>query len=167
MRFRIRAKRKIILFAIVFISLNSFSQATNTKDTIISISYSSFGKASTFNMKIDSREIAYEETYRRSEETKKFCKTITARSWKKIIKCISEINLKKLNSIKSPTNDREVDGALYAQLSIHTSAADYKTLDFDEGAPMKEIKGLFLEIDKIIARKLVDDKYAERIRAKN
>jgi hypothetical protein len=152
----------LFFFLIIFSSVAQDTQKQKSSDSLIAITYSSFGMLGEFTLKLDQKDIFYAQTSRRpgnSEAIKKFSGKMSAYDWNELIYRVSQINLDSLSKLTSPTFDRASDGALYAKLRISTKSGSYLTQDFDEGIPMKEIWWLLFQIDQIINRHLINFKY--------
>lgn len=71
-----------------------------------------------------------------------------------LLSAVNKINLNTIQDLKSPTNKRQYDGALIANLVILKDGNTYRSAGFDHGEPPAEIKSV---VDKIVA--LSDLKY--------
>lgn len=71
-----------------------------------------------------------------------------------LLSALNKINLNTIQDLKSPTNKRQYDGALIANLVITKDGKTYQSAGFDHGEPPAEIKPV---VDKIVA--LSDLKY--------
>ncbi len=149
---------------LIFTSVAQNLQTQKKSDSLLSITYTSFGMSGNFTLKLDSKNIFYTETSRingNGEVIKKFNGNMSPNNWKELIYYVSLIHLDSLNKLVSPTFSRASDGALYASLIIAFSNKNYQTKDFDEGRPMKELWLLLLQIDQMINKHLIDFKYSD------
>jgi hypothetical protein len=71
---------------------------------------------------------------------------ITTAQWKALTILVQEINLKSINSLEAPTNDRFRDAAMAAELKIVYDTNIYVSSQFDHGNPPKELSNLVKEI---------------------
>ena len=74
--------------------------------------------------------------------------TISDNDWKEMIGYFEKIDLKKLPTLKDPTQKRFYDGAAIAHLKIRYQDKNYETTDFDHGFPPAEIEKL---VNKIVS----------------
>ena len=72
---------------------------------------------------------------------------ISDADWNQLMGFYKRVNLKKLASLKAPTEKRFYDGAAIAGLKIINKVNTYETTNFDHGFPPAEIKKL---VDKIV-----------------
>jgi hypothetical protein len=151
-----------IVFAFFFLLITFSSEAQHTQkrnDSLVSITYSSFGMLGEFTLSLDRKNIFYAETSRKQEVTKKFSGKMSTYDWNELQDRVSRVNLDSLSKLVSPSFGRSSDAGLYAKLKITTSDSSYLTQDFDEGRPMKEIWSILFKIDQMINRHLIDFKY--------
>ena len=73
---------------------------------------------------------------------------ISDSDWKEIIGYFEKIDLKKLPTLKDPTQKRFYDGAAIANLKIHYQDKNYETTSFDHGFPPAEIEKL---VNKLVS----------------
>ncbi|MCF6129840.1 hypothetical protein L1S35_09150 [Flavobacterium sp. AS60] len=74
--------------------------------------------------------------------------TISDKDWKEIIGYFEKIDLKKVPTLKDPTQKRFYDGAAIANLKIRYQDKNYETNEFDHGFPPVEIQKL---VNKIVS----------------
>lgn len=72
------------------------------------------------------------------EETAKY--RTSGKLWKALQINAVDIDLNKISSLKSPTNKRDIDAAMFAKLIIVTKGSTYTSSSFDNGHPPKMIK---------------------------
>lgn len=80
-------------------------------------------------------------------------KSISSESWKIISDKIAQINLKKIESYKSPTTKRYSDAALASVITIETDGKTYNSSDFDSGNPPQQLADLYHEIKNTVGNK--------------
>ncbi|GGX20034.1 DUF4377 domain-containing protein [Aquimarina muelleri] len=115
----------------------------NFPDTVIHIEYESLSRASFLQIKINKDLI--ERTTDRN--LKKFSsKECSKEDWKSILSLLKNIDFKKIDILKSPTEKRLFDGAPHAQLKITISSQTYTSSGFDHGNPPQEIEPLITAI---------------------
>ena len=66
--------------------------------------------------------------------------------WHTLNSLLETINLEQLPNLESPSDNRFVDRAAIANLTIHFKGETYKTEGFDDGNPPREIAELVKEI---------------------
>ena len=82
-------------------------------------------------------------TYLNYEKNKFTDLNINPQQWQKCLSLADEINLNKLNEIKSTSNDRYSDKVHYGKLIIQSNEKQFNSIiDFDHGNPPKEIARL-------------------------
>ena len=79
--------------------------------------------------------------------------TISDKDWKEMIGYFEKIDLKKLPTLKDPTQKRFYDGAAIAHLKIRYQDKNYETTDFDHGFPPAEIEKLVKKIVSLAKEK--------------
>ena len=62
--------------------------------------------------------------------------------WDMVLKMVTDINLKNINTLEPPSKAHQYDGAALAGLTITKDGETYTTPAFDAGNPNKEIKAL-------------------------
>jgi hypothetical protein len=67
---------------------------------------------------------------------------ISDKDWNEIIGYFQKIDLKKIETLKDPTQKRFYDGAAIANLKIRYQDKNYETTDFDHEFPPLEIEKL-------------------------
>ncbi len=75
--------------------------------------------------------------------------TISRQQWNELVNAIKQLNLKTIHKLKSPTSQRDVDGALHCRIMIRTKKKEYLSSYFDSGHPMKQLKKLYEKIEAI------------------
>lgn len=73
---------------------------------------------------------------------------ISDKDWKEIISYFHKIDLKKVPTLKDPTQKRFYDGAAIANLKVRYQDKNYETTDFDHEFPPAEIEKL---VNKIVS----------------
>lgn len=142
---------KIFLLTLFVLGVyKSEAQKEEIIDSLVSISYSASGMISRFNLFITENKIVYEIQNSRQEVDVTYERRRNEYNWLSAVEIVSQINLDSLNKIKSTTDYRSVDGAMYSILTIVTKSNTYKTKSFDNGFPMKEILPLIAWIDDLI-----------------
>jgi len=79
---------------------------------------------------------------------------ISKADWSSLVSSLDKVNINTIQDLKSPTNKRQYDGALMANLVITKDGKTYQSAGFDHGEPPAEIGPI---VNKIIA--LSDLKY--------
>lgn len=154
--------KTILSFCLIVISINAFGQTKPYRDSIVSISYYSYGMTGYFSLQIDSARCTYEEVFQLSgieEKVKSFIARTSAYEWSNFTSSIKNIDMNKLSELEAPTINRHTDRALYARLTIKTIGGTFQTQNFDERRPMKEIWSLLYQINNFINRPLIDCDY--------
>ena len=67
---------------------------------------------------------------------------------KSIKDVLSEIKLAEIKDLEAPSNKRFSDGALSASFTIKKDTVSYMSSDFDHGNPPKELKVLYILLEK-------------------
>ena len=131
--------KQLIAFLVFIIHFsNVFAQ-----ERIVEISFGSGGRGfhesiiirpdSTFVTK-DSRDDKLNIKFSTSKET-----------WERLIQSVSQYSLKDLENLRSPTDDRAYDGALFSGITISTNLKKFDCGQFDDYHPNEKLKSL-LEI---------------------
>ena len=68
--------------------------------------------------------------------------------WNQLVAAFSSLELEKLSTYKAPSEKRFYDGAAIAKLKVTYEGKVYESVDFDHGAPPKEIEKL---VNKVVA----------------
>lgn len=129
---------KIVCVLLFFLLINSCN--SQNKADIITISYKAITRGGSIEINATSELITYKDL-----ENKKQLKP-TSGDWKNLINLIEEINLSEMENFNPPSEDRYVDAALQATISITVSETTYNSQTFDHGNPPKELKEI---IDKL------------------
>ena len=61
---------------------------------------------------------------------------------------VSKIKLSEIANLTAPSNKRFSDGALAASFTINKNNTSYSSIEFDHGNPPKELKDLYLLLEK-------------------
>ena len=125
-------------------SLTLYSQDKKDKQELVSIECFCFGDGylSTITIKKGFAEL----TINRKEKKWAY---ITSDIWNFFKDSIQLLNLSTIDTIKSPTSARELDGASYCKIIIQTRQKKYETQYFDGGKPMILFQSIYKKIDLI------------------
>jgi len=69
--------------------------------------------------------------------------------WKALQDASKNIELNQINTLDSPTNKRQFDGAMFAKLIISTNDSTYTSAGFDHGHPPAMIKAVVDSLVKL------------------
>jgi hypothetical protein len=70
--------------------------------------------------------------------------------WKALQKGSKTIKLSEINKLESPTNRRQFDGAMFANLIVLTKDSTYKSASFDHGQPPLMLKTVVDSLVKLM-----------------
>jgi len=130
-------KTSFLAFIILLFSANDCSNHEN--QNINSISYETFTRGSSTVYKISNSILKITSTgVNKAESSKQLC----SEEWTMLVQKLEEVEVSKINQLKTPTDKRASDAALHAILSIRKNDTIYKTNSFDHGNPPKEVKPL-------------------------
>ena len=128
---------------ITFLLLNILFSNVFAQERIVKISFGSGGRG--FHESIIIRP---DSTYvtKDSRDDKVNIKFLTSKeTWERLIQSISQYSLKDLENLRSPTDDRAYDGALFSGITISTNLNKFNCGQFDDYHPNEKLKPL-LEI---------------------
>jgi len=130
-----------LLNCLLFVVILSSCEAQTNLDNM-TITYEAKTRGSSIEIKATSAQISYKDN-----TTTKEIKSSTE-FWNDVISITKEINISEIESFIPPSDNRTVDAALLATLSIATDSKIYTSQTFDHGNPPKELKPL---IDKLFS----------------
>ncbi len=137
------ARMKIVCFLFLFTFIGS-CHSQNEDDTI-SIKYEAITRGSSIEINATSKLIIYKDL----ENIKQLKPALN--DWNALISLIKEIKLSEMESFISPSEDRFVDAALQAKLSITVNENSYGSKTFDHGNPPKKIKKIIDKLFELIS----------------
>ncbi|NER13152.1 hypothetical protein GWK08_06860 [Leptobacterium flavescens] len=135
---------KYFLTLALLLNFNCFKAAQNQFQDM-QITYNAATRGFYFNVELNSKEIKVSED--RSNNDVKIA-TITSEQWKEISSLIGNIDVGRMHELKAPSENRNVDGAAFAALSIENYKGLSNEASFDHGNPPPQIKQL---IDRILS----------------
>lgn len=127
----------LIIFSVIFSSCGAQTNFEN-----MTITYEAATRGSSISLIATSTKINYKDFEAHKEIV------LTTGFWNEIIEISKKINLSNIHNFSPPTDNRTVDAALHATLSIHIDHTIYKSQTFDHGNPPKELKPL---VDKLFS----------------
>ena len=136
---------KLLKFIFSIVILSSCNAQTNLEE--LTITYEAATRGSLINLVATSTKINYTDF-----ETKKEI-VVTSNFWNEISKITNKITLSNMSYFTPPSDDRTVDSALHATLSIRIDNKTYKSQTFDHGNPPKELKPLIDKLFSILNKK--------------
>lgn len=134
-----------VAYLLIFCVLNMVTcrDVKQEQDSIVSISYESGTRMSTFNFTIDAKNISITkkgfDAYKKEQDT-------PADVWEHFQELISKIDLESIESLKMPSSLHASDQAAYGQLVIKTESQVYTSPMFDDNNPPSDLKTLIEEI---------------------
>ena len=131
-----------IFFALLFVYKSCNPTAQDSQD-LISIHYQSYTKASVFECTINKSRIKIIKT---GFDAFELDNTVKGKNWKRLELLVSEIDMKKINSLKSSTEERASDKSATGKLIIKTKNETYSSSLFDDHNPPESLVEL---VDKI------------------
>jgi hypothetical protein len=134
---------KICCFLLFFTFISGCN--SQNKAGIITISYEAITRGGSIEINATSELITYKDL-----ENKKQLKPASS-DWKNLIKLIEEINLSEMENFNPPSEDRYVDAALQATISITVDETTYNSQTFDHGNPPKELKKIIDQLFDIVS----------------
>lgn len=108
---------------------------------IVSYEYVVNTRGYNFSMVVNKKEIKESSDVEISKN--KFSENIfitDSNLWKALKKGSKNIKLKEISKLDSPTNRRQFDGAMFANLIISTKDSTYRSASFDHGQPPAMLK---------------------------
>lgn len=108
---------------------------------IVSYEYAVNTRGYNFSMVVNKKEIKESSDVEISKN--KFSEGIfitDSNLWKALKKGSKNIKLKEISKLDSPTNRRQFDGAMFANLIISTKDSTYRSASFDHGQPPAMLK---------------------------
>ncbi len=120
-------------------SQNIIDSTISQQEKIVNVVYEASTRGSFFQVKIN-KDLIEKTKDRNLKETNSV--KCSKENWETILSFIKNIQLEKINTLKSPTGKRASDAALHAKLKIITQTQTYTSVGFDHGNPPKEIKQL-------------------------
>ena len=139
-------KTLLILISFLFLRPTCYEQTTKNMENIL-MEYEFYSRASYSKILINNQTIKLYKT--REALQPNFEKHISLVDQEKLSKLFSKINLKKIYTLKDPTQKRFYDGAAIAILRIKVQKKEYQSTNFDHGNPPNEIKQLVDKINEI------------------
>ncbi|MEJ1221580.1 hypothetical protein [Sediminicola sp. 1XM1-17] len=130
-------KLYLILLAMVLPTMGC-AQRTADISKIKSVNYNAGTRGFYINIEINEENIIVE---RSREGDNSINKPFTDEKWQRIVTLISEFDVRKLNSMASPSTKSQVDAAAIAHLEIETGNHRY-SCSFDHGNPPQPLKRL-------------------------
>lgn len=126
----------------LLITLISCSVNKNKQDSTVEIYYEAATRGSSINIiykenKIDFKSNSEQKSILLSED-----------KVEKIKALITDIKLSEIHDLTAPSNKRFTDGALSANFTIKKEGVRYISSDFDHKNPPKELKELYLLLEK-------------------
>lgn len=146
----------VFLAFAAFILLSSFScepnkmtTDSNPIDSLNQISISFSGMSGYTDHQI-SKDGMTTSTKGRSGNVGDTKKTISKDQWKKINEIVSKIDLAKMDSWESPTQERFHDGARATTITIESNGQAYSSQSFDEGKPPAQLQDIYDYLQLIV-----------------
>lgn len=135
--------KSIHLLLLCVLNVLTCNDAMEKQEADMSISYESGTRMSTFEFKMDAKNISITKTgfdaYKKEQDT-------PADAWEHFQELISRIDLESIESLKMPSSLHASDQAAYGRLVIKTGKQTYTSPMFDDNNPPSEIKALIEEI---------------------
>ncbi len=132
---------KIFCFLLFFTFISSCN--SQNKADIITITYEAITRGGSIEINATSELITYKDL-----ENEKQLKPASS-DWKNLINLIEEINLSEMENFNPPSEDRYVDAALQATISITVDESTYNSQTFDHGNPPTELKKIVIQLLKM------------------
>lgn len=126
----------ILVFATVFSSCSAQQQVSSIKEIV----YQAHTRGSSKEILIKDNVI-----YRSVNSQKKEI-TLTNKQREYLLGLLKEVNLVTMKDLKAPSDKRNTDGALHAEIQVKKNDEVYISCTFDDGNPPKELKALVNEI---------------------
>lgn len=137
-----------ILLSILLILINTKDCSQNSRSQVssgetnsidVKMTYETFSRGYFKSMSFENSQLTFSnDVNRKNIETL----SITQNEWNELIEIVKNINLKALENLKAPTDQRLYDGAPHCTVSVTTNNETFTTPSFDEGFPPQEITSL-------------------------
>lgn len=131
----------LLSLSVLFIMISCASQ--KVEDKVTSISYEAVTRGRSKNITLDKQDITH-ATHQDSKTLK-----ISAKDREKIVKAINKLNLKEIQNLKAPSEERLFDGAMDAVIKINIDGKEYTSASFDDGNPPAELKEVVELLEKL------------------
>lgn len=133
----------VYIFFTFLLMYKSCDSTAQDNQNLISIHYQSYTKASVFECTINKSDIKIKKI---GFDAFELDDTIEEKNWKKLKLLVHEIDLSKINSLKSTTEERASDKSATGKLIIKTKNEIYSSSLFDDDNPPESLVDL---VDKI------------------
>jgi hypothetical protein len=142
---------KLITMLLLCVSLckNCSSQSQNDLKKA-SVEYSASTRG--FYMKISIKDQMLSVSKDRNASNPATETKISDADWQELIELFSNIDLKSISTLKSPTEKRFYDGAAIGNLKINYKDKEYESSAFDHGFPPEEIKKFVDKINSFVKK---------------
>ncbi len=142
--------KKVLIPILLLFSIASFAlpqkkkiKKATQKETITKIAFETFTRRG--NIQVG---ITKDSAISIGRTEKKFI-LVSADKWNKILSSLKAVELASVPKWKSPTKQREYDGASHCRITVSTKKKIYESQYFDGGKPMKQLQALYDAIDAI------------------
>ena len=130
----------------------SFAISAQTVEDLVKIKFSSTTPRTGFTEEIIvSKDSVWQLTYSKRNPDKKNANTfaIEKSDWEKLIKQIKSVDIKSIETLKSPTNKRATDGARHSEIVFTTKCTKELVHLFDDDKPNEKLVPLLQQIKNV------------------
>lgn len=124
---------------------------TPQEETIKEISFEARTRGSAEIINITPTTISVEKTGNLGPST--HTRAISEQEWQKVLKSLQGVTLEHMAQLPAPTQQRQRDAAMHAQISITTSSKTYTSSTFDDHHAPKLLQPLMKVIDELSKEK--------------
>jgi len=125
-----------LLFIILSLIFSNKDCSNNPQELINAIEYSASTRGSSVQIVTTPDQLKYNDDIIE----------LNCKQWSLLIKLVENIELKNINLLETPSQDRFRDAAMTAELKIKTSENTFTSSQFDHGNPPEELKTLITQI---------------------
>ncbi|OSY88743.1 hypothetical protein WH52_03450 [Tenacibaculum holothuriorum] len=129
----------ILIFTTVFSSCSAQQQVSSIKEIV----YKAHTRGSSKEILVKDNVI-YTSVNSKKKEIR-----LTDKQKQYLLSMLKEVNLVTMKDLQAPSNKRNTDGALHAEIQVKKNNDVYTSCTFDDGNPPKELKALVDEIFKL------------------
>ena len=133
---------KILTLILSFIFINNHCSESKKIQSNLSFEYTAVTRGYYKKVIINNQTISIFKERNGTPKVRNCSET----KWHTLNSLLETINLEQLPNLESPSDNRFVDRAAIANLTIHFKGETYKTEGFDDGNPPREIAELVKEI---------------------
>ncbi|WP_290698627.1 hypothetical protein [Lacinutrix sp.] len=127
----------------------SLNESVNTQPKLVQenfkIEYTTQSRGSFNKIILENKTVSFQNGH----SSKPVVTSCSEKDWDDLMATVSELNLKGMNILESPSKAHQYDGAAAVNLNVIKNNESYRVPTFDEGKPNKEIETLINLVIKI------------------